>query len=345
MFEISLLKRSEESAYTEMLHRCNESMLFHSIPYRNLLKEFLSVKSYFIIAKRYDEIVGAIPAYIKENSQYGNVINSSPFFGSNGGFLVDSSLSYSEKKEIKKGLVQDYNGLAIDKDCVLSTIITSPFDSDVSFYEDNVEYKFRDYRIGCIKKLNNYDIISTLTSRCRRAIRRAIKHGITFEYSDDFNPLFEMHKESISSKGGLVKPLSFFKEVSRLMKSHYELTYAKKDDAIIAGLLVFKFKNTIEYFTPAQFLEYAKEQGTSLLIFKGMKKAIEDNYEYWNFGGMGESQTGVYMFKKSWNVDDFPYHYYITQYGDIDMILELGPKEIIEKYKWFYLLPFNQLKQ
>jgi len=29
-----------------------------------------------------------------------------------------------------------------------------------------------------------------------------------------------------------------------------------------------------------------------------MKKAIEDNYEYWNFGGMGESQTGVYMFKK-----------------------------------------------
>jgi len=51
MVEISLLENSDNQNYTELLNRCNESMLFHSLPYRNLLKEFLSVRSYFILAK------------------------------------------------------------------------------------------------------------------------------------------------------------------------------------------------------------------------------------------------------------------------------------------------------
>jgi hypothetical protein len=350
MIEIKLLKKNEESSYTRMLHKCNEAMIFHSIPYRDLLEEFLSVKSYSIIAKRDNEIIGAIPAYIKENRQYGNVINSSPFFGSHGGFLLDSSLNYLEGKEIKKKLLQKYNDLAIEKDCILSTIITSPFDHDILFYEDNLEYKYRDYRIGSIKEFYKYNgnidnaLMSTTTSRCRRAIRRAIKHGITFENSDDFCPLFEMHKEGMSIKDGLVKPLGFFQKVSKLLRGYYELAYARKEDTIIAGLLAFKFKNTIEYYTPALFLDYAKEQGTSFLIFKEMEKAMENNYKYWNFGGTGESQTGVYMFKKSWGADDFPYYYYISQYAEIDKILELEPKEISEKYKWFYVVPFNQLK-
>ena len=351
MIEISILKNNEEPAYSELLNKCNESMIFHSIPFRNLLEELLSVKSYYIIAKRYEEIIGAIPAYIKENKQYGNVINSSPFYGSNGGFLVDSRLNFNEKREIKKKLLQEYNDLAIEKNCILSTIITSPLDRDIMFYEENLDYTFRDDRVECLKEFNKFDgdvddaLMSTMTSRCRRAVRKSIKQGVKFEHSDDFNPLFEMHKESISSKGGLVKPLDFFQKVAKLMKGYYELTYAIKDETIIAGLQIFKFKNTIEYYTPALYLNHADEQGTSLLIFEGMKKAIGNNYKYWNFEGPGESKPSVYMFKKSWGVDDFPYYFYISKFRDIDPILELEPKEILEKYEWFYVLPFNQLKR
>jgi hypothetical protein len=60
MIEISLLKKNEEHEYTEMLHKSSEAMFFHSIPYSNLLEEFLSVKSYFIVAKESGRVVVAI---------------------------------------------------------------------------------------------------------------------------------------------------------------------------------------------------------------------------------------------------------------------------------------------
>jgi hypothetical protein len=154
-----------------------------------------------------------------------------------------------------------------------------------------------------------------------------------------------MHSEGISAKGGLVKPFSFYQLIAKLMRDHYELTYAMKDDIIIAGLLIFKFKDTIEYHTPALFLEFATEQGTSLLIFEAMKRAVRNKYWYWNFGGIWETQTSLYMFKKSWGADDVPYYYYVSQYDDIDKILELEPREIIEEFKWFYVMPFNQLEK
>ena len=46
------------------------------------------------------------------------------------------------KKEIKKKLLQAYEELANEKDSVLSTIVTSPFDRDILFYEENLVYKF-----------------------------------------------------------------------------------------------------------------------------------------------------------------------------------------------------------
>ena len=351
MIEISLLKKNEEHEYTEMLHKSNESMFFQTIPYRDLLEEFLSVKSYFIVAKKSGRVVAAIPAYIKENKEYGNVMNSSPFIGSNGGFIVDSRLDYLEKREIKKKLLKRYNELAVEKNCVLSTIITSPFDRDILFYEDNLDYKFRDYRIGYIKGFdmcfNNQEelLLRTVEKRCRNSITRS-KKNLELEDSDDFKDLFELHKKNMGGKGAF-KPFRFFELVKKHFKEgEYELSYALMNGKRIAGLLVFYFKDTVEYFTPAFDIEYKKEQATSFLIYEAMEKSIEKGFKYWNFGGTTlPSQRDVAYFKKSWGSDEYPYYYYTIKHQEIDEIMNLKAEEILEKYKWFYVLPFNELRR
>ena len=350
MIDITLLKKNEERKYTEMLHRCHESMLFHSIPYRNLLEEFLSVKSYFIVAKKSGRIIGAIPAYIKENKEYGNVMNSSPFIGSNGGFILDYHLNYLEKREIKKKLLQRYNELVIEKDCVLSTIITSPFDRDILFYEDNLDYRFRDYRVGYIKEFDlsfsspQESIARTVEKRCRNSITRS-KKNLELEYSDDFKDLFKLHKKNFEGKGSF-KPFKFFELVKKNLKpGEYELSYALMNGKRIAGLLVFYFKDTAEYFTPAFDVEYKSEQATSFLIYNAMKKSIENGFKYWNFGGTTlPSQKDVAYFKKSWGSYEYLYYYYTMKHQEIDKIMNLKAEEILEKYKRFYILPFNKLK-
>ena len=344
MNTIDVLKKSEESEYTELLQRCNESMLFHSIPYRNLLEEFLSVKSYFIIAKKAGRITGAIPTFVKEDKEYGNVMNSSPFVGSNGGFLIDSNLDYLEKEDIKKKLLDGYNELAIEKNCILSTIVTSPFDRNILFYEDNLDYKFKDYRVEYIKEFDSKNpLLKTVEKSCRNAITRSCKNLVVI-YSTDFKKLFELHKQNIEGKGAY-KPFRFFELVSKYFKENeYELSYALIDGKIIAGMLIFYFKDIVEYFTPAFDIEYKKEQATSFLIYDAMEKSLEKGYRYWNFGGTTlPSQQGVACFKKSWGSDEYPYYYYTLQHQDIDHILKLKPDDILKRYPWFYVLPFNEL--
>ncbi|MCK4526053.1 peptidoglycan bridge formation glycyltransferase FemA/FemB family protein [candidate division WOR-3 bacterium] len=355
MIEISLLKWEDEKNYTNMLHNCREAMFYHSIPFRNLLGNFLSClscKSYYIIAKEDDMVVGAIPTFLKIN-RHGNILNSLPFFGSNGGFLVDSRLNNSKKTVIKKELLKEFINFANEKNCIFSTIITSPFDSDFSFYEKNIQYKFKDSRLAQITEFRNnvndieneimYNIIE---KRNRAAIRRPIKNNIMVKYSDDFGELYNMHNENISIKGGIVKPKLFFQDIQKWYgKQEYELLYAKKGEKIIAGLLLFYFKDTVEYFTPVLYFDYRKEQAISLLIFEGMKNALKNGYKYWNWGGTWESQESLYKFKKGWGAKDYHYYYYTIQHGDIDKILELSPEDLLREYQWFYVLPFAELER
>ena len=351
MIETKLLTRECEPSYKDFLFDCPEAMLFHSIKYRNLLSEFLGCEACYIVVIEDGVVVGALPAFIKENHKTGNVLNSLPFFGSHGGFLVKSNLEFDKKTNIKMLLLERFKKLASEKECVLSTIITSPLDSEPSFYEHNVNYKYKDNRVAQIVEFSDeitdaeYEIMyNIIEPDNRRAIRRPIKNGVYLELSNDFGPLYAMHNENISSKGGSVKPLDFFLKVQRIMSGDdYRLMYAIKDGVIIAGLLVFYFKNFVEYYTPALRYEFSVEQGTTFLIFQGMKQAINAGYKYWNFGGTAAGQTSLHKFKSRWGTRDHPYFYYVIQHSNIDKILAMKPEEIVEAYKWFYVLPFDRL--
>lgn len=352
MTDITFLSGNYEQAYTEMLHNCSEAMFTHSIKYRDLLSDFLDCKPYYIIAVEKDEVVGAIPAFLKENKRNGNVLNSLPLFGSHGGVLVRSDLDINKKAKTKRLLLDSFNALAKEKDCIVSTIITSPFDSDISFYEDNLAYSYKDKRVAPvvefrdgIKDAEHEIMYSIIEPGNRRAIRRPLKHGITFEFSRDFKPLFEMNSANMAAKGGNVQPMGYFERIPNFLESkNYDLIYARKGETIIAGLLLFYLKNVVNYSVPAQRVEYSVEQGTSLLIYEGMKKAINNGYKYWNFGGTSESQQSLHRFKARWGTKDYPYYYYIVQYRNIDHILAMKPRDILEEYEWFYVVPFAELK-
>jgi hypothetical protein len=349
MIEIALLTEKFEQGYTDLLSNCKEATLFQSVRYRNLLTDFIGCKAFYLIAIENGAIIGALPAMIKENSEYGNILNSLPFFGGYGGLLIRAGLDEGKALNIKKLLLNRVNELASENNCVLSVIITSPFDQDTAFYEEQLNYSYKDYRVAqMVQFREGIDdaeaeiMFKIVEPDNRRAIRRPIKNEIAVEFSNNFQPLFDMHSENISSKGGSVKPLDFFQTISRTMTGNdYTLMYAKKDNTIIAGLLLFYFKDIVEYYTPALRYEFSVEQGTTLLIYEGMRRAIKAGYRYWNFGGTSPSQTGLHKFKSRWGATDYPYYYYVIQHSPIDKILALEPAEIMKQYKWFYVIPFT----
>jgi lipid II:glycine glycyltransferase (peptidoglycan interpeptide bridge formation enzyme) len=331
-------------------------MLYHGIQWKNLVESLTGAKPMYILVRMEGEIVGALPAFMKENPQHGNVLNSLPYYGSNGGPIISPALSRKEGKRLKKDLLTAFKRLAAENHCVTSTLISSVFENDIFTYDKALRPDFVDSRIEqvTILKPSTVDVETqllyhTVDKRCRVAIRKAQNSAITVEFAQDlrdFETFYEMHKKSIMNKNGIYKPVRFFELAFKIFKQNesFKLLFARKQGEIIGGLLLFYYKNMVEYYTPCFKLEYSDLQPLSLLIFEGMKDAIKNGYTMWNFGGTWHSQQGVLRFKRSWGPQQTSYYYYINRYRDIDSIMSLSPNTIVSEYPWFYVIPFNVLK-
>jgi lipid II:glycine glycyltransferase (peptidoglycan interpeptide bridge formation enzyme) len=269
----------------------------------------------------------------------GKVFNSLPYYGSNGGIIADNEQAYTE-------LIDAYNQIAYDKTTLSSTIITNPLNQRDP---TGIAYNYTDYRIGQLTHLSkdndNWEgLLSRLVSSARRNVKKAIKDGVTVEIDHSkLNQLREMHQENIQAIGGIPKSDAFFRLISEffLPGKDFNLYMAKRDGIVIAGLLIFYFNRTVEYFTPAIDSEYRSLQPLSLIIMTAMTEAAKSGFKYWNWGGTWKTQTGVYRFKKKWATLEQKYFYY-TQLNDRS-ILNWSQDKIVRTFPNFFIIPFSQI--
>lgn len=352
---IENLTDQERSEYEELVKKSRNGMFAHSLKYLGLLQRFTKAEPTHIVAKMHDRIVGVLPSLLKRNSKYGNVLNSLPFYGMHGGAIVSPDLSTTLRILVKNALLNSFKNIAGEHNCISSILLTTPFETDLEVYEETLEPEFIVKRRAQIivfpetrVDIEQVILYKTIESRCRRAIRKAKRYGVTIEWASDsrhVGEFYEMHRMGIEKKG-VHKPKEFFVMVFREMDlgRDFNLLLARKDGKIIGGLLLFYYKNMVEYFTPAFDLNYSSLQPNSLLIYEGMKEMLRKGYRIWNFGGTGWSQDLLHLFKRSWGAKDYPYHLLVNTYNGIERVKTLTVEEIRSEYPWFYVIPFTELK-
>lgn len=316
------------------------SMMYHSIKYFNFLKGLIGVNPISIVSKENGRIDGVLPLMMIEGS-FGKIINSLPYFGSNG-----SVLCTSEKKA--KELVKIYNDLASMPNVGSSTIITNPLDSyDL---KNDVNFNQNDYRIGQFTNIQFSDnheenLIRKIHFKTRNVIRKAKKLNVnTIIDNSKLDLVHKLHEENMDSIGGLAKNVNIINAIRKnyIAGKDYNVYLAIHSNNVVAGLLVFYFKNIVEYYMPVIKKEFRNLQGLSLLIFEAMKQASSQGFKLWNWGGTWENQKGVYSFKKKWGTYDKKY-YYLTKVNN-DNIYKMDKDSLIKEYPNFYILPFNKLR-
>jgi hypothetical protein len=294
----------------ELFLKKNKALFYASNKYRIVLKSFLQQEDYYLVAiEDNGNILGVLPAFVCKNSIHGNVINSLPFYGSNGGIL-----EFNDDIDVRGELIRAYEDVARRTSCVASTIITSPFQNMPEYYEKNYECDFKDKRIGQISTLENDagkdGLMGLFHSKTRNMIRKATKLQIEIKVDnsqESFRRLFDIHRDNMTKIGGLSKSYDFFLQVIRHCEAggDYNIYIALLERKVIAALLLFYFNNTVEYFTPAIDSACRHMQPLSLLIFKAMQEAVDDGYRCWNWGGTWITQHELYRFKKRWNTVDY----------------------------------------
>jgi len=355
---IETLRNKEASEYEELLCSMETSLLYASFKYRCFLEHILlHGEPIYLVAREDGNMVAALPIFLCHNDKYGNILNSLPFYGSNGGIVVSSNVK--EEQIVKQDLLHAFHELAKEKKALVSTLITNPFEKEVNFYECHFHHTLRDERIGQISPLpRNWEgeedlrekLMGLFHQKTRNSIRKAQKSHLTVFHSDSLvalRKLADLHRQNIEAMGGLAKPWSVFEAIHSTFAydQDYRVYLAEKEGEVIAALLVFFYNCTTEYFTPAVHEDYRVFQPMSLLVFEAMQEAARRGCFFWNWGGTWLTQKGVYHFKSRWGTQDRRYFYYIREYDQSNPLRTLSSQELISAYPYFYVLPFNILEK
>lgn len=347
MIQVETVGPANEAEYAAYLLRSPASLLYASLPYRNLIAEHVSAKPrYFLARGAGGEVRGVLPSMLSKPGPFGPVLNSLPYFGSNGGAIV-----HDGAPEVREALIGAFHRLAESELAAAATIVTSPFDAECEACARDERFSLRDSRIGQLTPLPepgaglDTRLMAMFEDPRPRNIRRAMKGGVTVERSmspEAIDFLYQTHVDNISAIGGQTKSRSFFDSLPmHLGDGGFKVYVARKAGTPIGALLLLYYNETVEYFTPATVDEFRSDQPLSLVIYQAMLDAVAEGYRWWNWGGTWATQSGVYDFKKRWGTVDKPYHYYTRVL--CAEVLTQTPAELLAAYPSFFVVPFAAL--
>jgi len=317
-----------------------DALLYHSARWRDLLVDLLGAERRCLVARdAAGNVRGVLPA-LAAHGPWGTVLNSLPFYGSNGAVLADDA-------GVAAALVARWNALAEQREVAAATLVTNPIaEREVS----GVIHDHVDRRIGQLTRIAGDGdpgerLMARFHQKTRNMIRKAERSGVTVRVDNDrLDFLREVHAHNLAALGGIAKPPRFFELLQRHFRADedWRLWVARRAGEPVAALLTIYFAGTVEYYTPVVRVEHRRAQPMSLLVMEAMRDAAERGYRWWNWGGTWVTQDGVYRFKKRWGTQDREYLYYVKL--NRRELLARDAQELLRAYPYFFVLPFHLLR-
>ena len=306
-----------------------DGLIYYTPAFRRYLLAVAGGRCQSRVAFEDGRVAGILPALVKEGS-FGTVLNSLPFFGSNGGVLAASRAAES-------ALVAEYDRLAAA--ATVATWISHPF-MDATAPRHNLT----DERIAQWTMLRpDGSLPDAIEPSARRNIQKARAAGVSVRETADALPFLEAtHRENMGAIGGRAKPTAFFSQLTMMSYGHdWRLHVADHDGGPVAALLTFEAATTVEYVMPVVADRARSLQPTALIIATAMAGAAARGFTRWNWGGTWLSQEGVYRFKKKWGASERRYRYFITLTDE--SLKRRTAAELASAYPWYFTLPYGQL--
>jgi len=337
---IEILTAQRRQAYDDLLLSCEETLLYQSSRYMDLLEELLGCRQATLLASDdAGRLLAALPL-LEADGPLGVAVNSLPFYGSNGGLIGADPMA-------RQALVAAYNARVERGDVATATVVENPLAKE---QVAGWRHELNDERIGQFTPIEHaygHDeaLMASFHYKTRNAIRKAWKSGAVVAVENtamDF--LTEVHELNMREIGGMLKPRRFFELISVHFRPDvdYRIYVTRLGGKAVAALLVFYYNQVVEYFTPVVRKEFRESQALSAAIFQAMSDASKAGFRWWNWGGTWLSQDGVYRFKSRWGTQNFRYQYYTTVQNRA--VLQAQRFELLAGYPFFYVVPFASLK-
>ncbi len=337
--DIQVLARSadHELGYSQFVDEHPGALVSYSLRYRDFLADLLGCEPCYAIAVRDDEVVGIMPL-MRGRGELGEVLNSLPYFGSNGGPLGSS-------EEAHEALLGWYDDQVADSAVAAATVVENPLANSWR----PPRHQLTDERIAHITDLTGPEpaedrVWRIIEGSARRNVKKTKRLGTVVAVENQAFPELEaLHRASMEAIGAEVKSHAFFSGVQRHFRAgeDFNLFVARLEDDPVAALLVFYSARTVDYYVPAVDPEHRPIQAMAAILFFALVEAAGRDLTHWNWGGSRPDQEALQRFKAKWGGVPHPYRYWTTV--NREELLEASPETLLSTYPGFFVVPFSNL--
>ena len=335
--EVVALSEEHEPAYARFVEAHPAALISYTLGYRDLLVDLLACRARYAVALREDAVVGVMPL-MSLDGEAGTVLNSLPYFGSNGGPLTSDAAA-------SEALCAWYERQARGGGVAAATVIGNP----LAPRDTSVAHDLVDVRIGHVTPLAGAGepearIRALIAGSARRNIAKAQRCGVAVAIENDgFAELEALHRESMGAIGAQVKTPAFFAGVRRRFRpgQDFELYVARIGDDPVAALLVFFCAANVDYYVPALSPTHRDRQPMAAILVAALSDAARAGRAQWNWGGSWPTHESLQRFKAKWGGVAHEYRY-ATTLNDRGL-LHARPQDLLAAYPGFYVLPFSCL--
>ena len=281
---------------------------------------------YFALVDEKDDIKAGLPVFEVKSWLTGKRLVNIPFAS-----LCDPLVSNSaDMKELVKA------SLKLKNELKSSFIEIRTFQSGSMLNGDRLS-QLNHYKNHYLLLQNDIEQIKKGFDRktVRQSVNRAMKSNMKLIVADKESDLVTFYKLYTCTRKNIglpPQPYKFFKMLwdTFLADDRIALLLAEKDKQIIAGVIIFKFKNRVSAEYAAWNRQYKKICPNHFLYWTAIKIAHQEGYDIFDLGRTSSSNENLMKFKDRWgtSIAELPYFFYPEVNSN-----QMSQREITISYK------------
>jgi serine/alanine adding enzyme len=304
--DVVLLSQDHEQAWQQFLEDSPEATLGHTLGWRNVVQRIYRHTPYYLMAMNRSSIKGLLPLFLINSPFFGQFLVTAPYL-SYGGLLAENEQATSALTRVARELAVeqkakyveirgrsrvDHGLLVKDKYCTFLLPLSAGPDILWQRFEGG---------------------------RARKAVRRALKSGLTVERGHHLSTNFaEVLSRHMRDLGTPFHHRQFYQCITEEFPQQSEILMVKHGNRYIAGLLLVSYKDTVYDLYAAGLGEYKSLAPGSLLIWEAIRSACERGFAYFDLG-RSRWDSGTFFFKRQWRAHPVPlfYEYHLMSGTDV----------------------------
>ena len=272
----------------------------HLSGWHSICKNVFGHTPHYLLAEQNGQIVGLLPLVEQKSRLFGHALISTPFCVY-GGILADSDV-------IRLAIEQEALNLAHQLGVDFIEL------RDRYAVEANSPWQLhcKHVTIGCDLGDDPEAILAAVKKKQRAVIRQSMKNDLSFSTAEELSTCYNIYSESVRNLGTPVFTSALFPALKQTFGERCETLIVKDGNGTpVSGVLSFYYKNEVMPYYGGGLFAARALKSNDFMYFQLMCHARDRGFTRFDFG-RSKLDSGSYLYKKHWGMEDEALHYRIA---------------------------------